>query len=38
MLSFSQLGMNVTGFQGYLPKQPTEYEQEMYDKRKAIEA
>jgi len=36
--SFAQLGMNVTGFQGYLPKQPTDYEQEMYDKRKAIEA
>ncbi|NYD67055.1 extracellular solute-binding protein [Agromyces atrinae] len=37
VLSYSQLGTNVTGFQGYLPKQPTEYEQEMYDKRKAIE-
>ncbi|MBD7957680.1 extracellular solute-binding protein [Microbacterium sp. Sa4CUA7] len=38
VLSYSQLGMNVTGFQGYLPKQSTDYEQEMYDKRKAIEA
>jgi putative aldouronate transport system substrate-binding protein len=38
VMSFAQLGMNVTGFQGYLPKQPSEYEQEMYDKRKAIEA
>ncbi|MGM7698821.1 extracellular solute-binding protein [Microbacterium sp. A84] len=38
VLSYSQLGMNVTGFQGYLPKQATEYEQEMYDKRKEIEA
>lgn len=36
--SFAQLGTNVTGFQGYLPKQASEYEQEMYDKRKAIEA
>ncbi|QKJ20583.1 extracellular solute-binding protein [Microbacterium hominis] len=38
VMSFAQLGMNVTGFQGYLPKQATDYEQEMYDKRKAIEA
>lgn len=38
VLSYSQLGMNVTGFQGYLPEQATEYEQEMYDKRKEIEA
>lgn len=38
VLSFSQLGMNVGGFQGLLPKQPSDYEQEMYDKRKAIEA
>lgn len=38
VLSYSQLGMNVTGFQGYLPKQASDYEQEMYDKRKAIEA
>jgi putative aldouronate transport system substrate-binding protein len=30
--------MNVNGFQGYLPKQPSDYEQEMYDKRKQIEA
>ncbi len=37
VLSYSQLGMNVTGFQGYLPKQASDYEQEMYDKRKAIE-
>jgi len=37
VLSYSQLGMNVTGFQGYLPKQASAYEQEMYDKRKAIE-
>lgn len=38
VLSFSQLGTNVTGFQGYLPKQASDYEQEMYDKRKQIEA
>jgi len=38
VLSYSQLGMNVAGFQGYLPKQASAYEQEMYDKRKAIEA
>jgi putative aldouronate transport system substrate-binding protein len=38
VMSFSQLGMNVNGFQGYLPKQATEYEQQMYDKRKEIEA
>lgn len=38
VLSFSQLGTNVTGFQGYLPKQASEYEQKMYDKRKRIEA
>lgn len=38
VLSYSQLGMNVTGFQGYLPKQASEYEQQMYDKRKSIEA
>lgn len=37
VLSYSQLGTNVTGFQGYLPKQASDYEQEMYDKRKAIE-
>jgi len=36
--SLSQLGMNVTGFQGYLPKQATEVEQAAYDKRKEIEA
>ena len=33
--AYAQLGMNVNGFQGYLPKQPSEYEQEMYDKRNA---
>lgn len=38
VLSFSQLGMNVNGFQGYLPAQATDYEREMYDKRKEIEA
>ncbi|WP_102194640.1 extracellular solute-binding protein [Microbacterium aurantiacum] len=38
VLSYSQLGMNVNGFKGYLPKQPSEYEQQMYDKRKEIEA
>ena len=38
VMSYSQLGMNVTGFQGYLPKQASDYEQEMYDKRKEIEA
>lgn len=38
VLSYSQLGMNVNGFQGYLPAQATEYEQQMYDKRKEIEA
>lgn len=37
VLSYSQLGTNVAGFQGYLPKQASDYEQEMYDKRKAIE-
>ncbi|KAF2413636.1 ABC transporter substrate-binding protein [Microbacterium sp. B35-04] len=36
--AYAQLGMNVNGFQGYLPKQPSDYEQEMYDKRKQIEA
>ena len=36
--AYAQLGTNVTGFQGYLPKQASEYEQEMYDKRKEIEA
>ncbi|KAA9089634.1 extracellular solute-binding protein [Microbacterium radiodurans] len=38
VLSYSQLGMNVTGFQGYQPKQASEFEQELYDKRRAIEA
>ena len=37
VMSYSQLGMNVNGFQGYLPKQASEYEQQMYDKRKEIE-
>ncbi|NHI17341.1 extracellular solute-binding protein [Microbacterium excoecariae] len=37
VMSFAQLGTNVTGFQGLRPAQPTEYEQEMYDKRLAIE-
>jgi putative aldouronate transport system substrate-binding protein len=36
--SLAQLGMNVTGFQGYLPLQATEFETEAYDKRKALEA
>ncbi|GAA5202811.1 extracellular solute-binding protein [Microbacterium jejuense] len=36
--AFAQLGMNVTGFQGYNPKQASDYEQQMYDKRKEIEA
>ena len=38
VLSFAQLGTNVNGFQGYLPQQATDYEREMYDKRKQIEA
>jgi len=38
VMSFSQLGTNVNGFQGYLPKQASDYEQQMYDKRKEIEA
>ena len=38
VLSFSQLGTNVGGFQGLLPKQPSEAEQALYDKRKSIEA
>ncbi|MEV1130032.1 extracellular solute-binding protein [Agromyces sp. NPDC049794] len=37
VLSYAQLGTNVTGFQGYRPKQASEYEQEMYDKRLEIE-
>ncbi|WP_260406449.1 extracellular solute-binding protein [Microbacterium sp. G2-8] len=36
--AYAQLGTNVTGFQGYRPAQPTEYEQEMYDKRLEVEA
>jgi putative aldouronate transport system substrate-binding protein len=36
--AYAQLGTNVTGFKGYLPKQASDYEQEMYDKRKQIEA
>ncbi|WP_110588641.1 extracellular solute-binding protein [Microbacterium suaedae] len=35
--SYAQLGTNVTGFQGYRPKQASEPEQELYDKRLAIE-
>ncbi len=37
VLSFAQLGTNVNGFQGYLPKQPTEFEQQMYDERLKIQ-
>ena len=36
--SYSQLGTNVAGINYYLPKQATEYEQGMYDKRKQLEA
>ena len=36
--SYAQLGMNVAGTNFYLPAQATEYEQEMFDKRKALEA
>jgi putative aldouronate transport system substrate-binding protein len=36
--SYSQLGMNVNGVNYYLPKQASAYEQEMFDKRLAIEA
>ncbi|WP_231916297.1 extracellular solute-binding protein [Microbacterium karelineae] len=35
--AYAQLGTNVTGFQGYRPKQASEPEQELYDKRLAIE-
>ena len=35
--SYSQLGMNVNKVNYYLPKQATEYEQEMFDKRTALE-
>ncbi|MGN8027437.1 extracellular solute-binding protein [Microbacterium sp. 22242] len=35
--SYAQLGTNVNGFQGLLPKQPSEYEQQMYDKRIKIQ-
>ena len=35
--SYSQLGMNVNDVNYYLPKQATEYEQEMFDKRTALE-
>jgi putative aldouronate transport system substrate-binding protein len=38
VMSFAQLGTNVSGFRGYLPKQASDYEQQMYDKRKEIEA
>lgn len=36
--SYSQLGTNVAGVNYYLPKQATEYEQKMFDKRKELEA
>ena len=35
--TYSQLGTNVDGIKYYLPKQATEYEQEMYDKRLQIQ-
>lgn len=35
--SYSQLGTNVDGIKYYLPKQATEYEQEMFDKRMALQ-
>ncbi|HEV7948362.1 MAG TPA: extracellular solute-binding protein [Glaciihabitans sp.] len=35
--SYAQLGMNVDGIKYYLPKMPTEYEQEMNEKRLAIQ-
>ncbi|GAA4487691.1 extracellular solute-binding protein [Microbacterium panaciterrae] len=35
--SYAQLGTNVTGFQGLLPKQASDYEQQMYDKRLKIQ-
>jgi putative aldouronate transport system substrate-binding protein len=36
--SYSQIGTNVAGQQFYNPKQPSTYEQQMFDKRKKIEA
>lgn len=36
--SYAQLGTNVAGIEYYLPKQATEYEQDMFDERKALEA
>ncbi len=38
VLSYSQIGMNVSGFRGYLPQLPTEQEQQLDDRRRAIEA
>ena len=35
--SWTQLGTGVNGPGYYQPRRPTEYEQEMYDKRKALE-
>jgi len=35
--AYAQLGTNVNGFQGLLPKQPSDYEQQMYDKRIKIQ-
>lgn len=37
VLGYPQLGTNVAGVNYYLPKQATEYEQEQFDKRKALE-
>lgn len=36
--SYSQIGMNVSGYRGYLPLLPTEQERELDDRRRAIEA
>ncbi|GMA27873.1 extracellular solute-binding protein [Arenivirga flava] len=36
--SYAQLGTNVTGRPGFLPKPQSEAEQELYDKRRSIEA
>lgn len=35
--SYSQIGMNVSGFRGHLPLLPTAPEQELDDRRRAIE-
>ena len=35
--TYSQLGTNVDGIKYYLPKQATEYEQEMFDKRLEVQ-